>query len=35
MWRSKGKDGNSAMAVREIIDSDNEIYLTSFTQITV
>jgi hypothetical protein len=34
-WRSEGEDGNGAMAAREIVDSDNEIYLTSFKQITV
>jgi hypothetical protein len=34
-WRSEGKDGNRAVAAREIIDSDNEIYLMSFKQITV
>jgi hypothetical protein len=26
-WQSKGKDGNRAIEVWEIIDSDNEIYL--------
>jgi hypothetical protein len=33
--QSEGKDGNRAIAVWEIIDSDNEIYLTSFKQITI
>jgi hypothetical protein len=35
MQRSEGEDGNGAVAVRQIVDSDNEIYLTSFKQITV
>jgi hypothetical protein len=26
--RSEGEDGNGAMAAWEIVDSDNEIYLT-------
>jgi hypothetical protein len=26
-WQSEGKDGNRAVVSREIIDSDNEIYL--------
>jgi hypothetical protein len=30
--RSKGEDGNGAMAALEIIDSDNEIYLTSLNK---
>jgi hypothetical protein len=34
-WRSEGKDGNRAIAACEIIDSNNEIYLTSFKQITM
>jgi hypothetical protein len=29
-WRSEGEDGNRAMTAWEIVDSDNEIYLTSF-----
>jgi hypothetical protein len=33
--RSEGKDGNRAVVAWEFVDSDNEIYLTSFKQITV
>jgi hypothetical protein len=33
--RSEGKDGNGSMTVRQFVGSDNEIYLTSFKQITV
>jgi hypothetical protein len=33
--RSEGEDGNGAMMALEFIESDNEIYLTSFKQITV
>jgi hypothetical protein len=30
--RSEGEDANRAMGVWEIIDSDNEMYLTSFNK---
>jgi hypothetical protein len=33
--RSEGEDRNGAVTVREFVDSDNKIYLTSFKQITV
>jgi hypothetical protein len=33
--RSEGEDGNGAVAVWEIIDSNNEMYLTIFKQLTV
>jgi hypothetical protein len=32
---SEGEDGNRGMIVQEFIDSNNEIYLTSFKQITI
>jgi hypothetical protein len=33
-WRrqSEGEDGNGAMVVREIVDSDNEIYFTTLNR---
>jgi hypothetical protein len=31
-WQSKGEDRNRAMAAREIIDSNNKIYLTSLNK---
>jgi hypothetical protein len=31
-WQSIGEDGNRAMAVWEIIDSDNKIYLMSLNK---
>jgi hypothetical protein len=36
-WRRRreGEDGNRAVAAQQMVDSDNEIYLTSFKQITV
>jgi hypothetical protein len=34
-WQTEGMDRNGAMMVLEFIDSDNEIYLTSFKQITM
>jgi hypothetical protein len=34
-WPGESEDGNGAAIVWEFIDSDNEIYLTSFKQITV